>query len=184
MKQIFSLKKVLKKPPFIYKTSFFCRLSNVSSKHLSWIRKNHLDPPGSGSATQILQKRGEQRLAGTLKSWTLTVKPWRSNPAKYWNNEIKRVILNRERIYLDQCCGSKYTEYGSGSRILANLDPDLWIVNWCPNFYTFCHFILFLLAGCVDPHPYSTSLLNTDPMRLRIHITDFDYTYNFSFPME
>ena len=100
MKQIFSLKKVLKKPPFIYKTSFFCRLSNVSSKHLSWIRKNHLDPPGSGSATQILQKRGEQRLAGTLKSWTLTVKPWRSNPAKYWNKEIKRVFLNRERIHI------------------------------------------------------------------------------------
>ena len=52
-----------------------CCLSNISSKHLSWIRKNHLDPPGSGSATQILHKRGEQRLAGTLKSWTLTVKP-------------------------------------------------------------------------------------------------------------
>ena len=103
----------------------------------------------------------------------------------------------------NQCCGSKYIEFGSGSRIVAQFGSGsrsgsrsrailstlkekiqnifrekstnyylnkfliswVWIVNKYLKSYLFClHFILYM-------HVWIRKLLNTDPIRIRIHNT-------------
>ena len=122
---------------------------------------------------------------GTGPLWLLVVGTWKTKFSEIGFSVIffTRPIWNLQNfLYVKlkyrniQCCGSKYIEFRSVSRILAQFG----LISWVSEFDIFClHFILHIFA-CVDPDPCSEygsgsrKLLNMDPIRIRIHNTGWE----------
>ena len=129
---------------------------------------------------EISKFYNEKYGTGTGPLWLLVVGTWKTKFSEIGfsvNSFIRPIWKLQNFLYVKlkyrniQCCGSKYIEFRSVSRILAQFG----LISWVSEFDIFClHFILHIFA-CVDPDLYSEygsgsgsgsrKLLNTDPIR-------------------